>query len=143
MKSTKVEIDRRVYEISKMIIAGISNPDIVQHCTEKYRVNGRQIYEYIERARKLIVESNKEDIELETSKSQRRYNELYAKAIKTNNLNVALGSVKAMCELRGLNRPQKTALTDPTGENEAQGVIILPPLDDSNGDGGNGSENQD
>lgn len=43
-------------------------------------------------------------------------------------------------KLLGIDKPVKFAPTDPGGENEFKGVIIVPNLDDGNGEDGNGND---
>jgi hypothetical protein len=103
VKATKIEIDRRVTMVADMMIAGIPNSRIVQHGSKEWNITERQVYDYIEKARLLILESTKGKIEVEVAKAQRRYEDIYRKAFKDNLLAVALNAERARCELRGLN----------------------------------------
>ena len=57
---------------------------------------------------------------------------------KDRNLNAVLSAIAQQRAVQGLDKPQKTALTDPSGENEYHGIIIMPEKNNDNG--GNGKE---
>ena len=100
-KSTNAEIEKRVKEITNLLLNGYSRLDIIQY-SSKYKVSDRQIDTYIKKALEGFRENIKEDLKTNFSiHINQRYN-LYKIAIKESNLKLALEILKDIAKLQGL-----------------------------------------
>ena len=90
------------------------------------------------------IDNNKEDIEqLRQIELERLDNYIDSLDWKKNmgnfkTVEILLKIQDRRAKLLGLDMPQKTALTDPSGEKEFTGLIVLP---EKNGNGKNGGKN--
>lgn len=118
-KSTKLEIKRRVQEVYKMLLSGISRAEIIQYVTETpkpntpnpinrpWNVDDRQIDHYIARATKQFEALAEVDRKAEYGKAKARFEYIYKNTINVQDWKTALATEKARCDLLGLSEPRK------------------------------------
>lgn len=106
MKSDKSTVLKRIDHISSMLINGHSRDNIVRYCSEKWRIKERQSDKYIAKARALITESIKREVNYDYSKAIRRYEELYKLTIQNKDYRTALSINKEITNLQGLLKTQ-------------------------------------
>ena len=101
-KSTKQEIDHRIDVIARMICNAASTSQILRYCTVEWGVSKRQAETYLARARETV----RQDYSIERAEflSSRLgvLDSITQKAIKSNQLSAAVGSVRLAAELTQL-----------------------------------------
>lgn len=101
-KSDKNTIERRIKSISSMLINGNNREFIVLYCSENWNIGERQADKYISKARTLIEQSVKKQVDYDYAKAVRRYEELYRLSIEKKDYKTALSVNKELTTLQGL-----------------------------------------
>lgn len=112
-KSTKAEVAARVDTVMTKLLRGEKRAEIIRYASESWNVDERQVQNYITRATKLIAEITQPRKEYEFALVRQRLEDLYDSAFKDKNYNAALGALKQVAEMIGLNAPVKS---DTTGD---------------------------
>lgn len=110
-KSTAAEVAARVDTVMTHLLRGKGRPFIMQFAADTWSVSERTTDEYIARATKLIEEITQPRKEYEFALVRQRLEELYDKALADKNYNAALGALKQVAEMTGINQPQKVDVT--------------------------------
>jgi len=100
------EIELRIKTISELLIKGVSYLDIMA-LTDEYKVSRRTIANYLAKAKELIIESNKTNIEVESSKLKQRYELLFNMALETGDLRTANSILAQQSKMFGLSEPKE------------------------------------
>lgn len=100
------EIELRIKTISELLIKGVSYLDIMA-LTDEYKVSRRTIANYLAKAKELIIESNKTNIEVESSKLKQRYELLFNMALETGDLRTANSILAQQSKMFGLAEPKE------------------------------------
>lgn len=110
-------VDVRISELVELILQGVSRfKDFREYSILKnWDVGDRQLENYIKRAKEQLELESEPRRELETSKAIGRYEMLFYKAFKIQDYKTALSVQKSLCELLGLEKPNKLAITDSQG----------------------------
>jgi hypothetical protein len=77
MKSTTIEIEKRVNQVYEMLLDGYSRFDIVQYCAKNYNVQPRQADYYIAEANREMKENVNIDREFEYKLAVKRGEHLF------------------------------------------------------------------
>jgi hypothetical protein len=118
MKSSKVEVRKRVEEVFKLRLGGAEFADVVQYASapeQNWGVSERQLWNYIAAADKLVKERFDARAEhlLHRHLLQRRT--LYAHAMGAGDFRTALAVLQDEAKLEGLYPATKTELTGKDG----------------------------
>ncbi|HEB28857.1 MAG TPA: hypothetical protein ENI05_14055 [Porticoccus sp.] len=109
-KSTNEEVKRRVGEVSNLLITGQKRHNIVSYAAEKgWKVEARQIDEYIRRAKRLLSEEGQESKasrDVLFGISLRRIDLLFVKSMAIQDYARALAAQKEINTLLALYEPQ-------------------------------------
>jgi hypothetical protein len=123
MKSSKVEVLKRVEEVFKLRLGGANYADIVQYASapeQAWRVSERQIGNYIAAADKLIVERFDAKAANLLNRHLLQRNQLFAHAMGAGDFRTALAVLQDEAKLEGLYPATKTELTGKDG-----GTVVL------------------
>jgi Zn-dependent M32 family carboxypeptidase len=112
-KSTKAEVAARIDTVVTKLLRGVKRAEIIRYASETWNVDERQVQNYITRATKQIEEITQPRKEYEFALVRQRLEELYEDAFAAKNYNAALGALKQVAEMIGLNAPVKS---DTTGD---------------------------
>ena len=107
-KSTAAEVAARVDTVMTKLLRGERRPDIIQFASKEWDVVERTADAYIAKATKLIEEVIQPRKEYEYALVRQRLEELYDKTLKDKNYNAALGALKQIADMAGINAPVKT-----------------------------------
>jgi hypothetical protein len=122
-RSTQEELNRRVGEVSNLLITGQKRHQIVAHATENgWDVEERQIDTYIKKAKKLLSEEGREsksDRDILFAISLRRLNLLFVKCMAIQDYQRALQAQKEINTLLALYEPQTKHVKVETWEDQA------------------------
>lgn len=103
-KITKSELQSRISAIFVMRLDGRNGREIVQHAaTERWGVRDRQIYNYIQKADRLIETGQQKTRDQILEKTRKRLERLYAKSIADADLRLARLVLKDIREFEGLD----------------------------------------
>jgi hypothetical protein len=110
-KSTKAEVATRVDTVMTHLLRAKGRPFIIQYAADTWSVSERTADEYIARATKLIEQITQPRKEYEFALVRQRLEELYDKALGDKNYNAALGALKQVAEMTGINEAKKVDVT--------------------------------
>lgn len=105
MKSTKLEIIKRVEEVLAIRLQGAQFHDIVQYAAEQdppWNLSERQLWEYVHKGNELLkrqLETDRAGL-INRHLAQRRT--IYAKAMQGGDYRAALSALESECKLLGL-----------------------------------------
>lgn len=112
MKATDAEIQIRINTIFDMVVKGISRKNIVRYCAENFKIESRQVDEYLSRVYDEIKETySKEDKEKLISKQMAQLDDLYLKSYNNEDYRECRSIIESRSKLLGLNAPDKTDVT--------------------------------
>lgn len=117
-KSTAAEVAARVDTVMTKLLRGEKRAEIIRYASETWKVDERQTQNYITRATKLIAEITQPRKEYEYALVRQRLETLYEDTLKAKNYNAALGALKQIAEMAGINAPVKT-------ENNTNGALNI------------------
>lgn len=113
--TTKAEHSKRISRIETLLLDGASTSEIVRFGSKNWHIGRRAIQKYITAATKRIERVLDVKRETHIATATRRFNRLYAKAVKAQDHRGAAQIQKAQNELLGLNAPNKMELTGKDG----------------------------
>jgi hypothetical protein len=147
MKSSKTEVLKRVEKVFELRLGGAEYADIVQYASapeQSWGVSGRQIWNYIAAADKLIKQRFDAKAEHLLARHLLQRRTLYAHSMGARDFRTALAVLQDEAKLEGLYPPQKIAPTNPTGDqpyaplSDAERAAALAALYARLGQGGGG-----
>jgi hypothetical protein len=118
MKSSKVEVQKRVEEVFKLRLGGAEFADIVQFASapeQNWSVAARQIWNYIAAADKLVKQRFDARAEHLLNRHLLQRRTLYAHALGAGDFRTALAVLQDEAKLEGLYPATKTELTGKSG----------------------------
>ena len=109
-KSNRATFEKRVNIILEMILSGLKRWQIIQNISnhdelKKWKVDPRQIDNYIRRANDLIKDSIENDRAILIAKANAKYEFLYQKLVNVKDYKGALAAIEKTVSLHGLNAP--------------------------------------
>jgi len=111
-KATDAEIQLRINTIFEMVVKGASRKYIVRYCAENFKIESRQVDEYLSRVYDEIKETyTQEDKEKLISKQMAQLDDLYVKNYTIEDFRECRNIIESKAKLLGLNAPNKTDLT--------------------------------
>lgn len=105
-KSTQHIVEQRVKVVAKLLITGKSSEDIVHFSSVEWAVGERQTEKYIQKARVLISQSVKKEINYDYAKAIMRFEDLYVSCIERKDFRTALAVNKELASLQALYKCQ-------------------------------------
>lgn len=105
-KSSKHIVEARVKEVAKLLITGKSSEELVHYSSENWSIGERQAEKYLQKARALITQSVKKEINFDYAKAIMRYEELYKLSFERKDYKTAMSIIKEITALQGLNKLQ-------------------------------------
>ena len=115
-KVTFAEIELRVGVIAKMLIQGVGRADIVRFCSEQWDISERHTDTYLARAKEKIIESTELNRQFEIGRAATRLNNIFAQAMKVQDLKTAIMAQKELSALYALNLPTRQEVTGADGQ---------------------------
>ncbi|MBC8186259.1 hypothetical protein H8E88_34690 [candidate division KSB1 bacterium] len=102
MKKANTEIsNKRVFQITDLLLSATSNYEIVQFCSKEWKVSERQIYNYIAIARKQIKKTYQREFKENLSWHMIVRKKLVKQLLKKNNEKDAAIILRDMADLQG------------------------------------------
>lgn len=93
--------NERVNRICSMLVRGYVSREILQYGAREWRLNHRQIYTLIERARKRLVEDAAVDRQEMLAAKIQTLDLVIRKATDAEQYNNVIGAIRLLCELTG------------------------------------------
>jgi hypothetical protein len=116
-KSNKITAAARVRDVLRLILAGAEFGDIRQFASDRgWNVCDRQIGRYVEKANAHFADAVVHDRNQMLGRHLMQRRALYARALKHNDIKVALMVLQDEAQLLGLYAPTKIAPTTPDGQ---------------------------
>ncbi len=107
-----VEVDNRIAEaIDFLLNKNMSRGEWVVHCKKKYGIESRQSDTYWRKAKDHVKEKFAKDREAMAESHHARLFELYMKAIKKGEMEIARKILADIAKLTGVNEPDKKDVT--------------------------------
>ena len=105
--------NKRINIVYSMLLAGLRRYDIFQECKKlEWGVSERQIDNYIAEGKKIIESESKENRAYEFSKSLSRYENLYTKALKVQDLKTAVTIIDKRNRMLGIAETSENSFND-------------------------------
>jgi len=105
MKSTKLELEERVYTVARLMLQGIMRTsDIFRYVSDKtdWGVGKRQVENYVKEARDLIKIENGKDLDFERRLAISQIDDLIRRNLVAGDLREVRNCIKAKSEILGL-----------------------------------------
>lgn len=128
MKSTKLEIENRVTEIIGLIRDGKTYTQILNYACETWHISNVTMNSYMNRVRDYFASQSVGERKQLIGEARERLLTLYQKCMELKHTNVALGCLKELDKINGLDI-EKHEITGKDG-NE----LVLKVIDGRNGD---------
>lgn len=113
-KIDKVESAQRTNQVFTMLVNGASTSEVLQYASEKWQLTGRAVYNYVQKANKLIEKQAETERSAEMGKAMARLNSLYKSGMKVQDFKTCLAVQKEINALLGLYAPTKFQYEDLT-----------------------------
>ncbi len=132
-KSDSSEMEKRINQIYLLILQGFQRKQIIQFCSENYKIGERQVDEYLLKAREIIKSNIDTDTAGKKNELLNQYYDLYRKNYEEEdfkecrNILKDIGSifgVEAMTKIdlttngKTITQPQEVKITIVTNEDE-------------------------
>lgn len=126
-RPTKAEIEVRVTEIFKLLMAGAQRHDIRRYVAEKtkWEVPERTLDRYVARATACLRTHAAAVRDEELGLAILQLKDLYGRTYRIQDYKTSLAARKELSELLGLYAPKRVALTDPEGGPQSF-IAIMP-----------------
>ncbi len=116
VKATDAEVNRRVMDVYRLLVAGASRATIVQYTAKTWSVSDRQTDEYIARAKADLLAQLDRDKENNLAMAITRMSDIYQQCYAAKNYKGAITAQIEINKLLGLYAPVKQELTGGNGE---------------------------
>jgi len=111
-KATNAEVKKRIKQVSKMLLRGLSRAEIIQYAAEYWEIEERQVDTYINRANKGFAKSSIFDTSEQLGIASQRLTDLYGKNMRIDDYKAALAVQKELTRLLGIDAPQRIEYKD-------------------------------
>ena len=101
-KCTKLEREQRIQTFVRLLSNGALNSDLVQFASREWGIGRRQSDQYIADARKVLIADIDQERHVVVAEMLAVCRTIIKNGMKTNQLNVVLGSVNTISRLGGL-----------------------------------------
>jgi hypothetical protein len=123
-RTPEVELERRVLEVTNLLIDGEPYRVIVSHCRERWNCGQRTVEDYIRRAYAGLREQFKDNVREQTALQLQRLETLYNASFKAKDYRTAATCISSICKLLGLNRESVT-VTHEVGQRASQWFLSI------------------
>jgi hypothetical protein len=123
-RTPEVELERRVLEVTNLLIDGEPYRAIVSHCRGKWNCGQRTVEDYIRRAYAGLREQFKDNVREQTALQLQRLEALYSASFKAKDYRTAASCISSICKLLGLNRESVT-VTHEVGQTASQWFLSI------------------
>jgi len=110
-KSDSSEMDKRVNTIYLMLLQGFQRKQIIQYCSDNFKIGERQTDEYLGKAREII----KSNIDCDTSSKKNeilnQFYDLYQKNYALEDYRECRNLLTNISNILGVEAPKKTDIT--------------------------------
>jgi hypothetical protein len=103
-KADTQESNRRVAQISEMLLDGESYQQIIQYCSDTWNIGERQVYNYIQKARSKWDEICNKQFESNLNWHLLTRGRLYQKCIKKEDFSNARQTLNDLADIQGISR---------------------------------------
>lgn len=124
-KADTQESNRRVAQISEMLLDGESYQQIIQYCSDTWNIGERQVYNYIKKARSKWDEICNKQLESNLNWHLLTRGRLYQKCIKKEDFSNARQTLNDLADIQGISR-NRIEHTGKDGE-PIQVINVIPP----------------
>lgn len=101
-KSTNAEIEKRIFEVERLIIEGNSYSQIIRYASENWGITSRQTDEYISRVKDVLKKQFEENKDKYKEMLVNQYMEIYKKAIESKNFSAGVQALNGLSKIMGL-----------------------------------------
>ena len=119
-KSDSSEMEKRVNQIYLLILQGFQRKQIIQFCSENYKIGERQTDEYLFKAREIIKSNIETDTSSKKNELLNQYYDLYRKNYEEEDYRECRNILKDIGAIFGVEAMTKIDLT-------TNGNSITPP----------------
>lgn len=123
-KANKEISDKRVFQITDLLLSATSNYEIVQVCSKEWDVSERQIYKYIAKARIKIEKTYQREFKESLSWHMVGRKKLIKQLLKKGDEKGAAVILKDMADLQGYYKQKH--------EHKIEGAITIEPSPKTN-----------
>lgn len=109
--STQVEVEKRVLQVSKLLIQWYARYEIVSLVSREYNVSSTTVDEYIKKATDRIRVKNNESLEDKIDITEAQIMDWYQVSMREKKRADAARFLKLKMELRGLEAPKKIQMS--------------------------------
>lgn len=110
-KSNASEMQKRINLVYSMYMQGIQSNQIVRFISEKYSISGRQVENYITKAREIMDSDTKLELGIIKSQIVAQLWDLYHKNMKIEDYRECRNILNQIAEIFGVKAPLKSELT--------------------------------
>jgi len=114
-EATQAEMELRLQEVVKMVLAGVRHGAIVRQCEARWGIKQSQAGVLLRRAKARIAKEGKVKFDVELAKAGARLEDQYLKADARGDHRGAAAIVEKIIALYGLAAPRKTEVSGPEG----------------------------
>lgn len=119
-KSDSSEMEKRINQIYLLILQGFQRKQIIQFCSENYKIGERQVDEYLLKAREIIKSNIDTDTAGKKNELLNQYYDLYRKNYEEEDFKECRNILKDIGSIFGVEAMTKIDLT-------TNGKTITPP----------------
>ena len=116
-KSTKLETEKRIYEISKLLLQGVSRQGILLYAQEKsWGVSERQVAEYTSKCYRIWKKENESNRQADIAWHIEARRDLFNRCIEEKEFGCAKDVIIDLTKLRGYYPAEKRTLSNDDGQ---------------------------
>jgi hypothetical protein len=110
-KSDSSEMEKRINIVYLMILQGFQRKQIIQYCSDEFKVGERQTDEYLKQARKIVNENILDDSGLKKNEIINQLYDLYQKNYNLEDYRECRNILAQISDIFGVRAPIKTDIT--------------------------------
>jgi len=123
-RTPEVELERRVFEVTNLLVDGEPYHAIVSHCRRRWKCGQRTVEDYVRRAYTGLREQFKDNVREQTAIQLQRLESLYNASFKAKDYRTAASCISSICKLLGLNR-EHVRVTHEVGTSASQWFLSI------------------
>jgi hypothetical protein len=123
-RTPEVELERRVFEVTNLLVDGEPYHAIVSHCRSRWKCGQRTVEDYVRLAYAGLREQFKDNVREQTAIQLQRLESLYNASFKAKDYRTAASCISSICKLLGLNR-EHVRVTHEVGISASQWFLAI------------------
>lgn len=132
-KSDSSEIEKRVNTVYLLILQGFQRKQIIQYCSDTFKVGDRQTDVYLTKAREIIKSNIDNDTSSKKNEVLNQFYDLYQKNYQLEDYRECRNLLANISNILGIEAPKKTDITTNGKEiSNALKVEIVKPDESDN-----------